>query len=685
MLKLQDISQQIRFSEKTVPVILLGVLFFAFGLVIPSLGIYQDDWVFVYNAYVRGPEGLWAFLNADGTPFSSLMNIGLFNVLGVKPLYWHVAALLARWLTVVIFWLVLRQLWREHPLQNFTVALLFTVYPFFNLQPLAFTYLHIWIAYLFLGLSIYWMIVSAQRPGKFWLFTILSLAAGTVSGLTAEYFMGLEFLRPVILWLVIRHQEKDLKSTIRRAIGLWLPYLVTFGMYVWWRFFVYQVPIENRNDPVGIKLLLSNPLAELQVILSNIVPDILSIVIAAWYKVLDPLYFNFANRNDLLFMALSVFIGAGIFLILYHYGNTAAAPESFTSLWTREALWLGLIIIVLGLIPPYVGGLFINEKNPLWNSRFGLASMLGAALMIVALLELISPRIRTRLVLVAILIGLSAGYHARYTNDFRGAWKKQLDLFRQLTLRIPSLQPGTAIVADQEILYYMGDYPTAYALNTLYTHPFTDTDQYIDYWFFSMTTNFGEEMEGFLNGTDIEAAHRSVSFMGRSDQSIIVSFEPDQDQCLYVIRPQDAFFRKLNPLLKEASHLSALDRIDTSADASSSFLQEIGLQYPDNWCSYYQKADLARQREKPGEVIELWKAAREQDLSPGAYFEYFLFLDAFSALEQWEDAAQVSFEAIRRFPIARFAMCDYWNSFPATSEREKAFQKLNAKLDCFAN
>lgn len=683
MLNLRDFSQRIRFSEKTVPLVFLFVLFFTFGIAIPSLGIYQDDWVFVYNAYVRGPQGLWDFLNADGTPFSSLMNIGLFQLLGVKPLYWHIAALIARWLTVVAFWLVLRRLWPHHPLQNFTVSLFFAVYPFFNLQPLAFTYLHIWVAYLFLGLSLYWMVLSVQSPEKFWLYMILSLAAGTVSGLTAEYFMGLEFLRPLIIWFVLRDQVNDSKTRLTRTIRLWLPYLLIFGMYAWWRFFVYQVPIENRNDPVGIEMLFSEPLAEIQIILSNIIPDILSIVVASWYKVLDPLFFRLAERNDLLFTVLSVFVGAGIFLVLNRLKYKAAENQS-DSTWTREALWFGLMIVVLGLIAPYVGGLFINEKNPLWNSRFGLASMLGAALIIVALLELISSKIRTRLVLVAILIGLSAGYHARYTNDFRGAWKKEINLFRQLKLRIPSLQPGTAIVADQEILYYMGDYPTAYAINTIYTDPFTDTDQYIDYWFFSMTTNFGEEMDGFLDGTDIDAAHRSVSFVGRSDESIIISFEPGQEQCLYVIRPEDAFFRKLEPLLKEASHLSALDRIDTSANASSSFLQAIGLQYPNDWCSYYQKADLARQSEEPEKVIKLWKEARANDFSPGAYFEYFLFLDAFSELEQWDDAAQVSFEAIRRFPIARFAMCDYWNSFPATAERENAFQKLNAKLDCFS-
>ena len=186
MLHFRSVLQRFRLSDRAVPVVFLAILFLSFGLMIPFLGIYQDDWVFVYNAYVRGSQGLWDFLNADGTPFSSVMNIGLFRLLGVKPLHWHVAALLARWLTVVAFWLVLRRLWPAHPLKSFTVSLLFAVYPFFNLQPLAFTYLHIWISYLFLGLSLYWMILSVQIPQKYILYTGLALSAGAISGLTAE-------------------------------------------------------------------------------------------------------------------------------------------------------------------------------------------------------------------------------------------------------------------------------------------------------------------------------------------------------------------------------------------------------------------------------------------------------------------------------------------------------------------
>ena len=680
MLNLRSFYRSFQLPDTAVPLVFLGALILAFGLVISELGIYQDDWIFVYNAFVRGPQGLWEFLNADGTPFSSFMNIVLFNLLGVKPLYWHVSALIARWLTVVVFWMVVRQFWPANPLQNFFVALLFAVYPFFTLQPLAFTFLHVWIGYFLLGLSIYWMILAAKRPEKFWLYLTLSLIAGIVTHLTLEYFMGWEFARPVILWLSLRDTPLDVKQRLIEVGKRWVPYLVIFALYVWWRFFIYQVPIENRNDPVGLKLLFSDPLAEVSIIVSNIIPDSLSIMLTGWYKALDPLFFHLTDRTDLLFVLLSVFTGLMSFFVLDRYTDRKSEARQKDGMWKYQALGLGLTILILGLIPPYVGGLFINEKNPLWNSRFGLASLPGAALITVAVLELISPQVRTRLVLIAVLIGLSVGFHARYTNDFRWAWRKEVNLYRQLKLRVPALQPGTAIVAEGEILTYMGDYPTAYALNTIYAEPLRD--EKVDTWFFAMTSNFAGTLDAFLDGMDIAGYHRNVTFTGRSDNSLIVSFEPADGQCLYVIRPQDTSFRKLPPLLKEAAHLSALNRIDVSANPESRFLQAIGQDSPDDWCTYYQKADLARQKEDYKEVAALWRQARDQGFSPDAYFEYMPFMDAFVQLGRWDEAVKLTLDVRRRFPISRLTSCDYWYSLPASAERDAALEKLESKLDC---
>ncbi len=683
MLNLRSFLRRIRLSENSAPVVLLCVLFLAFGVLIPFLGIYWDDWIFVYNAYTRGAQGLWDFMYADGTPFSSFMNTALFYILGVKPLYWHVAELFVRWLTVIAFWLVLRRLWPSHPIQNYLVSLLFAIHPFFTLQPLAFTFLHVWVGYCFLGFSLYWMIRSVQSPEKFWLYTILSLGAEIITILTLEYFMGLEFLRPFLLWFLLRHEEKNIKSRAIRVLKLWAPYLIVLGIYVWWRFLIYSVPNERRNNPVGIRMLLLNPLAEIRLVLSNLVPDILSIAVTAWYKIFDPALFNLADRKNLLLLALSLSVSLGVFLVLKQQANQNPENPVPESRWAREAVWFGLVIIILGLIPPYVIGTFINQKNNFWYSRLGLASIFGAALLTVALLELMSAKTRARLVIIALLVGFSVGYHIRYTNDFRRTWNKELDFYRQLVLRVPDLQPGTAIVSEGDISPYTpGDSSIAYAIDTIYAQPLGDKGKYVDYWFFTRSPDFEKDLDRFVTGTEIDVTNRSVSFKGRIDQSLIISFEPEQGQCLYVLRPQDASFRKLSPFLKRLSPLSAPGRIHSSAGTSSPFLQAIGLRYPEDWCTYYEKADLARQNKDYKAVAGYWTEARKSGFSPNAYFEYFVFLDGFTQLGRWDDAVELTLDAIHKFPIVRPSMCDYWNALPSTAGRDSAYGKIMPKLDC---
>ncbi|GAB4484568.1 MAG: hypothetical protein Fur0016_23670 [Anaerolineales bacterium] len=678
----------VRFPEWSIPLAFLAALALAFGLLIPTLGFYQDDWLFIYNHYALGPQGIWDFMYYDGTPFASYLNNLQFALLGYAPLNWHIASLLSRWLTVVIFWLILRRLWPAHPREAFFSALLFALHPFFTLQPMAVTFSQVWVAYFFLGLSLYWMILSVQQPSRYWLYTFFSILAGSVNILSGEYFAGLEFARPVLLWFALSERDLRPKERLLASLRTWLPYLLALGVYIYWRFFVYQVPIENRNQPVLVETLLRNPLQGLWLIFVNLLPDTVLIVISSWYKLLEPNWLDLTVRINQFALILALLSGG----IAFYYLNQQSFPESSPAPrinWPLQALFLGLVLVVFGLIPPYVGGLYLNAKNPLWNSRFGLASMLGASMMVVALLDLLISSARARTILMAAFVGLSAGWHFRYTNDFRYAWEKQVNFYRQLSARVPEMTPNTALVAEGEVLSLMGDYPTAYAINTLYARPGAEEQGRMRYWFYGLNTNFSRDYEEFVQGMTLFTRHRSMVFKGDSHNIILFTFEPENGQCLHIVRPQDGIARTLPSRLRGISALSAVDRIQAGNGLSRFLGAEIGIQPADDWCALYQRADLARQNGNWEKVIRLWQEAERNGLAPNDNFEYLPFLEAYLYTSQPEQALQLSALAARYPPSMKPTLCETWQRVlgetGASAGLQSAFEQVKQEFTCTGN
>ena len=97
------------------------------------------------------------------------------------------------------------------------------------------------------------------------------------------------------------------------------------------------------------------------------------------------------------------------------------------------------------------------------------------------------------------------------------------------------------IVSDQEILFYMGIYPTAFAINMLY--PQTTPPPVASYWF-----NAGFEhlnFDKFAAGQHDTFEKYATTFDAAAQNVVAITFEPAQDQCLWVLGPRLANVRGL--------------------------------------------------------------------------------------------------------------------------------------------
>ena len=118
-----------------------------------------------------------------------------------------------------------------------------------------------------------------------------------------------------------------------------------------------------------------------------------------------------------------------------------------------------------------------------------------------------------------------------------------------------------------------------------------------------------------------------------------------------------------------------------------SFLYKYLYTNPDqDWCYYYQKADLAYQYEEWDEVIHLWESAREADLLPGNGFEYIPFIEAYGREGDWQTAKAMTRSSQKTMQGIESLLCHIWSRLetgtPTSPEKEGALLSVREDLGC---
>ncbi len=678
-------AKRIQLNEKSVPWALLAVCILAFGLLTPKLGYYQDDWNVVYYHYRYGPAGIMELMHYDGRPFASWIYLTGFAILGYEPFAWQIAALLMRWSSVVTVWGIFRSLWPRAGWQNFTAALLFAVYPFFVLQPLATTFIHHWTGYFLFGLSIFFMLQSLEK--QYWLYTFLAVLAQFLHLFTLEFYAGIDLLRPLLIWIALGSSAQyTIKEKLKTSLRLWLPYSMVFIIYFIWRGFLYHAAAAGRNEPVGLTALLHDPFATIISTALMALPDLALVLVSSWNKVLDPSALELAVSVNRYAVLIGLAGGCGLFWFFSRQNSWAVEEALEAGYPARQMLTVGSIALLLGLLPVYAAGYEIHTKLPPWNSRFSLGMLFGAALFITALIDLVVKVPRTRWILISILAGLLVGWHVRYANDFRWAWDKQVNFYRQLYLRAPSIQPGTAILSEDEFLMFMGTYPISFGINAIYDQPGGTDSKEMDLWYLPLV-EFYHNLDAHLGGEPFSDRRASVTFQGEPDGSIVISFDPGMNQCLWVMRPEYANAKFLSQTLRQLATISHPERIGQTPRSEENFLTKYLYTHPkQDWCYYYTKADLAAQYGQWEEVTRLWQLAAQKELKPGHGFEYLPFIEAHAHQGDWETARELTITSQKTAQGIQPLLCTVWKRIrvntPDSPEKTQAFQALQGKLKC---
>ena len=571
----------------------------SYAIYIPWLGIYGDDWQYFYVFHLLGPGEYGHFVMAD-RPFSAWVYWLYTPIIGEHFIGYQILLLVLRVASAFAFWWVARLAWKNKPWQVSWLAVLFVVYPTFKQQPVPLEYVLHFTGLILFFISLGLMIRSLENRKYYPWMTFLALIC-SASMFSVEYFVGLEFARPLIIWFMLARQNK--KPKWMEVLKYWLPYALLLVCFYYWRIIIYSF---QKYKPVLLSDLAARPAKTMVELGWRIFQDFTSMLFRVWGQA-----FHVPDSFPIIFLQAAIIIG-GLILVFYIF-KVFGRSVKIDAMWAQDgwgiqALSAGLILMLLAGIP------FWTTDIPLWLDfpwdRTTLAFIPGACLAVLGLVDLLfQPKVRN--LLLAGLMGLSFAIHYQNNLSFMQEWQQARDFLWELTWRAPMIKPGTMLITDGFPFNYYGDNSFSPALNWTYAPDWHQAQ--IPYRLFDL--NIRQDSPIFSNisrHSVVEHTYRSFEFKGSTDQLITISLS--KDACLRVYGADDSPAPGTSNRIKDILYLSDIKLIDPSPVKAATPPSVIGEEPQHGWCYYFEKAELARQVGDWEKVVSFGNEAEQKHL-----------------------------------------------------------------------
>lgn len=692
-------------SERSIPLLFLLVTIAAYGLLLPLTGFYWDDWPFAWMAKFLGPEEfIPAF--AGVRPFLGPIFFVTTSLIPPVPVYWQVFALIIRFIAVLAAWFAFKQIWPQHKRQTLLVSLLFLVFPGYSQHWVAFTHINQeWIPFIFYLLSFGFTAravrqhsalrspgvlpgsgavgavetQSTKRPLVINNNTALALLFLIPGVFPTEYFVSIEPIRFLFIWIIVSEHVNGLKRRLVETLKRWWPYVLIWLANAGWLAYFYTVGDYASYEVEVVK----EPLTTIHVF-STIGDAIWKAGFYIWIQILV-----LASRAPLAPTTLATFaLIIASFVLIYFYINKLNLSEGEVKKFAIPAILIGLAGILLGRVPSFAAGLPLTLQSSF--DRFMISMMLGSSLFMIGLIELLIRNSRVKRIVLSLLVAVGIGQQFFNANIFRRDWAKQQEIYWQLAWRVPALKSGTALLTHQLPIDYETDLSFTAPINWMYAPEYkrsspVDSSGDLPYALLYTEKRLGGTAIPSLDwNTKITLPIRRVSFNGTTSQ-VLVIYMP-QNGCLRVLDPArgDAItYGQQSRFLVDAIPLSDLSNIivNTNRVVKPPFLSE-----PEHtWCYYFAKAELARQQGNWNQVVDLIDEAISLGYEPEDPFEWLPYIEAQGLNGNIEVAQEVSEDALKRENKIRRGLCEIWERVKTAapeSENVAHIDQILSKFQC---
>ena len=644
------------YNDKTFPIILLALIILAYGLLTFKQGFYLDDWYIILFKEKLGSSGFLLYFSKD-RPFESYPYMLLMSIFQESAVGWSIFALIMRWIATCSFWIVLNKAFPEHKTLWKWAAIIFAVYPGFKFHWFAIMYSFFYIFLTFYFLSYYFMVRGLEiknGPSLCVLWNLLALLCLAIGIVPHENFYGMELFRPIFLFLVINKKEpNNLKNSLIKAFQHWVPYLILFIGFTAYRViysqtYAYQVGIIDH--------LRTAPLLTIKELVIKAVNSVTEALVIAWWNALKLIGISIKQSKKLLPLLIAL-VGFVLVLVgLYPRKHSKQENVRLGDVWKISVI--GLYLSLVALVPFYAGGFEVGVEFP-WN-RFLLALTPGVAIFTVGIIELIFKKDLLKVIAVALMCSIAIGSQFITSSEFVRQWELQKDFFWQLTWRVPQLKTGTTLITvDLPIEKYFSGTSLIGPLNIVYFPE--DHSANISAIVRLMDSPESEYIPEFALDRPISYNLRGLQFEGNTNQVLV--FTMPKDGCLRILGPNDipdeSTLSENADFWRSALPFSNLNTIITNPPVSRVPPEKyFGIEDTNQWCYFFEKADLARQNQDWKSVIYFYKSAQDLDLSPYKIAEYVPFLEAFIRTGDIEAALHLIDKMNAKFPNTNEYLCD---------------------------
>lgn len=635
-------------AERILFAILIGlVTLVTYGVLISRLGFYRDDWYLLVTAQSQGAAGVVALFQIDRPLIGYLYAIA-YRILGVSPLPWHLLALGLRLVGNLVFWWLLRLVWPTRRAETLAIALLFSVYPGYSVQPNAGVYSTDLAASAAALLSFVLMIkaIQSQRPAVWIVLASFGSALELLYLGIFESAIGLEVARLAIAWYLIwQNHQTGLKPAFWKALKAVVPYILVAAAFLLWRLLIFQSARRATNLDVLVGRYSTLPLRSSISVALESLKDAFETTVLAW----GVPFYQFVAASDyrdlMLAFGLAVLVVGCTLIVVRLMQRPPSAADSSATHVHEQMIGLGAVIVIFALLPIDLAGrnvLFTDQ----WD-RYTLYASSGVALILGgAMFRFLESSARS--VVLTTLVGMSVMVHFLSAAWYRDFWSWQRDLWQQMVWRAPGIKSGTMLFVTLPVGGYQEGYEIYGPANMIY-YP-------------GQSLKIGGDVINATTAANLQLQknrkHYDRSVLVEDNyRNALIAVYPESGSCLHLLDGQKIELPGLieDSLAADVAPYSRLEMVEVSSPPVP-LPTFMGGHEPRLWCRYYQQMDLSRQRGEWEEVGRLAEEALANDITPEDVSEWMPALEAYATLGRTQDMRRTA-AIIRSDDGARAYLC----------------------------